>query len=158
MSRTPVTVRKAEPADVTCLRELWGDILRKGGLDEQLADVARIVATAAEREDQCVAVAEIDGEVAGAVYLEATTFTPLNLEPAVLAVSPHVFPQFRRKGVGSGLLERLVAIAHARGDRLVVLHAQTYAVGFYRRAGFEAIGAEFMEAGIAHVEMRKRLR
>jgi predicted GNAT family N-acyltransferase len=65
---------------------------------------------------------------------------------------------WRRKGVGSGLLERLVAIAHARGDRLVVLHAQTYAVGFYRRAGFEAIGAEFMEAGIAHVEMRKRLR
>jgi predicted GNAT family N-acyltransferase len=65
---------------------------------------------------------------------------------------------WRRKGVGSGLLERLVAIAHARGDRLVALHAQTYAVGFYRRAGFEAIGAEFMEAGIAHVEMRKRLR
>jgi predicted GNAT family N-acyltransferase len=65
---------------------------------------------------------------------------------------------WRRKGVGSGLLERLVAIAQARGDRLVVLHAQTYAVGFYRRAGFEAIGAEFMEAGIAHVEMRKRLR
>ena len=89
MSRTPVTVRAATPTDVASLRELWSDILRKGGLDEQLADVARVVATAREREDQCVAVAEVDGEVAGAVYLEAATFTPLNLEPAVLAVSPH---------------------------------------------------------------------
>ena len=115
MSRTPVTVRAAEPTDVTSLRELWSEILRKGGLDEQLADVARVVATAREREDQCVAVAEIDGEVAGAVYLEATTFTPLNLEPAVLAVSPHVLPQFRRKGVGSALMESACRFAEQHG-------------------------------------------
>jgi predicted GNAT family N-acyltransferase len=69
-----------------------------------------------------------------------------------------VAKSWRRDGVGSALLERLVAMARARGDRLVVLHAQSYAVAFYRRAGFEAFGAEFMEAGIAHVEMRKRLR
>ena len=57
MSRTPVTVREAAASDVASLRELWGDILRKGGLDEQLADVARVVAHAAAREDQFVAVA-----------------------------------------------------------------------------------------------------
>ena len=34
MSRTPVTVRVAEASDVAPLRELWGDILRRGGLDE----------------------------------------------------------------------------------------------------------------------------
>ena len=33
-------------------------------------------------------VAEYDGEVAGAVYLRATTVTPLNLEPVVQAVHP----------------------------------------------------------------------
>ena len=38
MSRTPVTVRVAETTDVPSLRELWGDILRRGALDEQLAD------------------------------------------------------------------------------------------------------------------------
>ena len=65
---------------------------------------------------------------------------------------------WRREGVGSALLERLVSMARARGDRLVVLHAQSYVTAFYRRAGFEAIGAEFMEAGIPHFEMRKRLR
>ena len=130
MSRTPVTVRAAEPTDVASLRELWSDILRKGGLDEQLADVSRVVATAAERDDQCVVVAEVDGEVAGAVYLEATTFTPLNLEPAVLAVSPHVFSQFRRKGVGSALMESACRFAEQHG----IAHIQTAAASESRDA------------------------
>ena len=130
MSRTPVTVREAAASDVASLRELWGDILRKGGLDEQLADIGRVVATARERDDQCVAVAEIDGEVAGAVYLEATTFTPLNLEPAVLAVSPHVLPQFRRKGVGSALMEVACRFAEQHG----IAHVQTAAAAEARDA------------------------
>ena len=130
MSRTPVTVRAAGPSDVASLRELWSDILRKGGLDEQLADVAQVVATATEREDQCVVVAEVDGEVAGAVYLEATTFTPLNREPAVLAVSPHVFSQFRRKGVGSALMESACRFAEQHG----IAHIQTAAAAEARDA------------------------
>ncbi|GAA1451667.1 hypothetical protein GCM10009641_86450 [Mycobacterium cookii] len=132
MSRTPVTVRKAQPSDVASLRELWGDILRKGGLDEQLADVARVIASAEACETQAVAVAvaEVDGEVAGAVYLEATTFTPLNLEPAVLAVSPHVFPRFRRKGVGSALMEAACRFAEQHG----IAHIQTAAAAEARDA------------------------
>lgn len=130
MSRTPVTVRTAGPSDVASLRELWGDILRKGGLAEQLSDVATILATADEREDQCVVVAEIDGEVAGAVYLEAATFTPLNLEPAVLAVSPHVFSQYRRKGVGSALMEAACRFADQHG----IAHLQTAAAAEARDA------------------------
>jgi len=130
MSRSPVTLRAAEPADVPSLRELWGDILRRGGLDEQLADVAAVLADAAGREDKCVAVAEVDGVVAGAVYLEATTFTPLNLEPAVLAVSPHVFPQFRRRGVGSALMEAACRFAEQHG----ITHISTAAAAEARDA------------------------
>jgi GNAT superfamily N-acetyltransferase len=130
MGRTPVTVRSAEPTDVASLRELWSDILRKGGLDEQLADVAQVVAAAAERDDQRVVVAEVDGEVAGAVYLEAATLTPLNLERAVLAVSPHVFPQFRRRGVGSALMEAACRFAEQHG----IGHIQTAAAAESRDA------------------------
>ena len=60
-------------------------------------------------------VAEYDGEVAGAVHLCVTTMTPLNLEPAVLAVSPHVFPDFRRHGVGRALMESAVSFAEDHG-------------------------------------------
>jgi predicted GNAT family N-acyltransferase len=68
-----------------------------------------------------------------------------------------VVRDWRRAGVGSALLARLVAMARGRGDRLVVLHAQSYVTAFYRRAGFEPAGDEFMEAGIPHVRMRKCL-
>jgi predicted GNAT family N-acyltransferase len=70
---------------------------------------------------------------------------------AVLA--PH-----RSRGVGRAILTTLIDIAQARGDREVFLNAQTHAIGFYRRSGFEVTSGEFMEAGIAHVQMRRRLR
>ncbi|MBC2934423.1 GNAT family N-acetyltransferase [Nocardioides sp. zg-1228] len=130
MSRTAVVVRAADPSDAPSLRELWCDILRKGRPDEQLADVTSIVSTACASDERCVVVAEIDGEVAGAVYLEAATFTPLNLEPAVLAVSPHVFAQFRRRGVGSALMEAACRFAEEHG----ISHVQTAAAAEARDA------------------------
>jgi predicted GNAT family N-acyltransferase len=65
-----------------------------------------------------------------------------------------VLPPWRRRGVGSALLAELVAMARRRGDACIVLHAQAYVAAFYRRAGFEAVGDPFMEAGILHVAMR----
>ena len=115
MSRSPVTVRPAEPRDVTALRELWEDALRRTTAAEQISDVAKVVAEVAAAEDRMIAVAEYDGVVAGAVFLQASTLTPLNLEPCVLTVSPHVLPEFRRKGVGSALFEAAVRFAEQRG-------------------------------------------
>lgn len=68
-----------------------------------------------------------------------------------------VLQAYRGRGVGRALLVRLIEIALARGDRSVVLHAQTHAIEFYRRSGFEVSSGEFMEAGIPHVEMRRVL-
>ena len=68
-----------------------------------------------------------------------------------------VLKNWRRRGVGSAVLSELLDIARARGDAFAILHAQSHATNFYRRAGFEIASAEFMEAGIAHVEMRTRL-
>jgi YbgC/YbaW family acyl-CoA thioester hydrolase len=58
--------------------------------------------------------------------------------------------------VGRAMLEALMAQAGRRGDAEVMLHAQASAVGFYRRAGFAAHGEPFEEAGIGHLEMRRR--
>jgi len=65
---------------------------------------------------------------------------------------------WRRAGVGSALLAALIAIARTRGDRVVILSAQSYVLDFYRRAGFEVTSEEYLEAGIKHHEMRMRLR
>jgi YbgC/YbaW family acyl-CoA thioester hydrolase len=64
-----------------------------------------------------------------------------------------VLPTMRGANIGRALLDALMQCARQRGDREVLLHAQSSATGFYTRAGFVARGSPFEEAGIAHVEM-----
>ena len=64
----------------------------------------------------------------------------------------------RQAGIGSLLLAAAVTAARAQGLQEVHLHAQVQALGFYARHGFIAAGEQFMDAGIAHREMRLRLR
>jgi YbgC/YbaW family acyl-CoA thioester hydrolase len=62
----------------------------------------------------------------------------------------------RGANIGRELLEALMTAAGQRGDAEVTLHAQVSAIGFYRRAGFAAHGEPFEEAGIGHLEMRRK--
>lgn len=68
-----------------------------------------------------------------------------------------VAPSHRGKGVGAAVLACLEERARERGFAQVELHAQVHATGFYDRAGYEPNGEPYLEAGIAHVSMRKRL-
>lgn len=68
-----------------------------------------------------------------------------------------VLHDWRGRGVGTILLTRLLDEARARRLAAVVLHAQHSAIPFYARHGFAAEGAEFEEAGITHVVMRRAL-
>ncbi len=63
----------------------------------------------------------------------------------------------RGAGVGMQVLQALMQAARARGDREVVLMAQVSAIPFYLRAGYVSHGEEFVEAGVAHQEMRRAL-
>lgn len=60
----------------------------------------------------------------------------------------------RGQGIGGLVLEALMREAKRRGDRCVLLNAQTHAAPFYQRYGFRREGDEFMEAGIPHIGMR----
>jgi hypothetical protein len=68
-----------------------------------------------------------------------------------------VLGPWRGNGVGAALLRSLLQLAGERGMHEVRLHAQTHAVGFYRKFGFTVWGEEYIEAGIPHVEMSLRL-
>lgn len=68
-----------------------------------------------------------------------------------------VLEHWRRRGVGALMLKALVQRAKERGDTQVVLSAQVQAVPFYRAHGFVAEGNVYMEAGIPHQDMRRRL-
>jgi len=63
----------------------------------------------------------------------------------------------RGGGHGEAVLRALEAAAAARGDSEVMLHAQRSAEAFYKRLGYALHGEPFEEAGIAHIEMRRKL-
>jgi len=65
-----------------------------------------------------------------------------------------VVKAMRGDGIGGLVLQALMEEARKRGDREVILSAQTHAEPFYQRYGFSRQGEEFMEAGIPHIEMR----
>lgn len=59
---------------------------------------------------------------------------------------------------GAGLAEALVTRALSLVDEegsACVLDAQSYLAGWYARLGFEVVGPEFLEDGIAHLPMRR---
>ena len=68
-----------------------------------------------------------------------------------------VLADWRGKGVGRALLERLLEDAAAKQMQHLALHAQTQASGFYRCFGFVEEGPEFIEAGIPHRVMVRSL-
>lgn len=130
MMRSQVSLRSATVEDASHLAEVWTDVLRRGGLDEQTADVEAVIVATLESTDQRIVVAEYDGEFAGAIHLQATTMSALNLEPVVRALSPHVLAAFRRRGVGSALMDAAVSWA----EELGVGHVVTAAVAGSRDA------------------------
>ncbi|MFB8413559.1 GNAT family N-acetyltransferase [Streptomyces albidoflavus] len=63
----------------------------------------------------------------------------------------------RGLGVGAALVRGLEEAAAQLGLRAVDLHAQTHALGFYERLGYQAYGPEFEDAGMPHRAMRREL-
>lgn len=130
MSRSLVSLRAALPSDAIVLSELWSEVLRRAEPEDQMADLVTIIEAAAASDHERLVVAEYDGEVAGAVHLRVTTMTPINLERVVQAVSPHVLPRYRRRGVGRALMDAAVSYA----EELGVGHVATAAASGSRDA------------------------
>ena len=60
------------------------------------------------------------------------------------------------EGLGGVILKEGVRVAedvlHAKK---IYLEAQTYAIGYYAKEGFEVVSGEFLEDGIPHVKMER---
>ena len=68
-----------------------------------------------------------------------------------------VLKNARRKGVGSAMLDMLIAIAKGQDLQTVTLSSQLHAVPFYRSHGVVKSGDTFVEAGIMHVKMTRSI-
>ena len=69
-----------------------------------------------------------------------------------------VLPEWRRKLIGTAILELLVDYARSQGYTKVELNAQEQAIDLYKKFGFEAKGKTFMDANIPHRRMTLELK
>jgi predicted GNAT family N-acyltransferase len=67
-----------------------------------------------------------------------------------------VLKAWRNRGIGGLILQALMEAARQHHSH-VALSAQVHAVPFYRAHGFVAEGDEYLEAGIRHQAMKRRL-
>src|SRR5690606_25949564 len=68
-----------------------------------------------------------------------------------------VLRDWRGGGVGDALLHALLRQARELGWNDIILNAQVSAQSFYARHGFVPVGERFIEAGIEHQAMRRRI-
>jgi len=107
---------------------------------------------------------EIDGRDGDAIHLVALragrvlgTCRLLFVDRTVQLSRLAVEPDARREGIATALLHEADREAAAARAKRIVLHAQTYARELYVADGYEPRGRTFVEAGIEHVAMEKRL-
>lgn len=68
-----------------------------------------------------------------------------------------VLAPWRKKKVGTAVMEALLDFARAHDYPQVDVDAQTHAVPFYRGLGFVEQGDVFLDAGLPHIKMRLKL-
>jgi GNAT superfamily N-acetyltransferase len=129
MSRSLVTLRDATLADVEQLATLWHPFLRRSE-SHQLDDLAGAIERTAQTPGERLVVAEYDGSFAGAVYLKAAPYSPVNPEPVLQVHNAAVVPVHRRRGIGKALVEAAVTWA----EELGIGHVGTAAASGSREA------------------------
>lgn len=62
-------------------------------------------------------------------------------------------PRFRRMGAGQELMQTCMRYFHEHHIREIRISAQSYLLNFYAGFGFVAVGDEYLEDDIPHMEM-----
>jgi len=139
-------IRPAEIADIPTITRIYADAVMHGTASfeieapDQTEMTRRLAALIGNNYPYLAAV--IDGIVAGYAYAG-----PYRARPAYnwsLEDSIYIAPDMHRKGLGSLLLNRLIAESTKRGFRQMIAvigdSAQTASIAVHERAGFSHIG------------------
>ncbi len=110
---------------------------------------------------------EIDGLDAAAYHLLALqNNTPIGTARALLLEEDTVakigrvavLESGRGLGIGHMIMQEMEKDSRLASAICFKLEAQTYALPFYEKLGYEAYGKEFDDAGIPHMRMKKKRR
>ena len=143
--RATPTVRPARPADAAAIAAIYAHHVAHG--TASFDTVPRTAAETSARISECVErgwpflVAELGGEVVGYAY--ATQFRDRPAYSSTCENSIYVTPDHVGRGVGSALLDALIADAERAGFRqmiAVIGGAEPASVALHRKAGFVEAG------------------
>lgn len=68
-----------------------------------------------------------------------------------------VLKENRQSGSGKAIMDKIEEHAKKQGLPALKLNAQTQAIPFYEKLGYQVISEEFMDAGIPHRTMKKNI-
>jgi L-amino acid N-acyltransferase YncA len=142
-----VPLRSARPEDIPAITRIYSHAVRHGTASFEIEppDVTEM------RRRQRVLldgnypylVAELEGVIARYAY--AGPYRPRPAYRFSVEDSVYIAPEMHRRGIGSQLLEQLIAEADARGFRQMIAvigdsSAQAASIGLHERAGFRPVG------------------
>lgn len=134
-------------------REKAFSIRRKVFIEEQNVPEELEIDEYDESPDtQCVLLLDSRGSAVGTARFRPYGDGMLKIERVA------VLKEQRRNGAGKAIMAAIEAEAEKAGYPCVKLAAQLHARGFYERLGYRAFGETYLEAGIEHVDMVKRIK
>jgi len=68
-----------------------------------------------------------------------------------------VLKDSRKSGAGKVIVNGIEKFAEDKGLKKLKLNAQTHAIPFYSQLGYEVVSEEFLDAGIPHKTMIKKI-
>jgi ribosomal protein S18 acetylase RimI-like enzyme len=141
-----VTVRYAEPGDASELARLRWEFRPedqpKQEFDEFSREFEKWLAQALASEWMAAVADKGDGALVGCIFLRSVGKVP---NPGArdrawgYVTNSYVAPAHRGRGVGTRLLDLVVADARERGHEFLIVWPSEEAVPFYARAGFREV-------------------
>ena len=135
---TELSIRRAYAGDALRIAQLCRDSL---GYDSTEEAVAHRLTELLHKDTECIAVAEIDGQVVG--FIHACEYQLLYQPPMLNLMGIAVNAQFRGQGIGKALLAIVEEMARSRryaGIRVISGVGRDDAHAFYRVIGYADAG------------------
>ncbi len=128
MSRNPVHVRDAGPADAEALVAIWADFSKRAPGEPELSpetETEAALARIAAESDERLVVGIVEDRIVGAMYMRRAAISPIHSGTAIHTSHLHVLDAWRRHGVGRALLEAAVSWAEEKDTGHVLAASAT---------------------------------
>ena len=143
-----IEIRKRKDGEQAFLEDfLYEAIFIPEGVEAPSREIIRLpelqvyITDFGKRPDDICFLAEVDGKVAGAVWVRVMEDYG-HLEDGVPSFAISLYKEYRGKGIGTELMNRMLQELEGRGYEKASLAVQkaNYAVRMYQKVGFEIVG------------------